>query len=81
MVKELRKGNNLGKVKELNARLQEVEAEADAIELQLVADLYNSNQDPMRVLIMADFYDLLEKVVDLCRDAGNVITHIFLKNS
>ena len=26
-------------------------------------------------------YELIEKVVDRCRDAGNVISHIALKNS
>lgn len=81
MVKELRKGNNLAKVKGLNSRLHETEEQADEIELKLLAELYNSNQDPMRAIIMADFYELLEKVIDYCRDAGNIITHIFLKNS
>ena len=81
MVKELRKGNNLAKIKGFNARLHEAEEEADTLELKLMADLYNSSQDPMKAIIMADFYELLEKVIDYCRDAGNVITHIFLKNS
>jgi uncharacterized protein Yka (UPF0111/DUF47 family) len=30
---------------------------------------------------MRDLYDLLEKVIDRCRDAGNVVTQIVLKNS
>jgi uncharacterized protein Yka (UPF0111/DUF47 family) len=35
----------------------------------------------MSVLVLRDLYDLLEKIVDRCRDAGNVVTHIVLKNS
>jgi uncharacterized protein Yka (UPF0111/DUF47 family) len=30
---------------------------------------------------LKDLYDLLEKVIDRCRDAGNVIAQIVLKNS
>jgi hypothetical protein len=26
-------------------------------------------------------YELMEKVIDRCRDAGNVVMHIVLKNS
>jgi uncharacterized protein Yka (UPF0111/DUF47 family) len=33
------------------------------------------------VLALRDIYELLEDVVDRCRDAGNMVTHIVLKNS
>jgi len=33
------------------------------------------------VIILKDLYELLEKVVDRCRDAGNVISQIVLKNT
>jgi uncharacterized protein len=33
------------------------------------------------VIMLKDLYELLEKVVDRCRDAGNVISNIHLKNS
>jgi len=42
-------------------------------------DLYQGSHDPLRVLMLRDLYDLLEKVVDRCRDAGNVLSHIVLK--
>ena len=32
-------------------------------------------------MMVRDLYDLLEKVIDRCRDAGNAISHIVLKNS
>ena len=32
-------------------------------------------------MAMKDVYELLEKVIDRCRDAGTVVTHIVLKNS
>ncbi len=81
MVKELRKGINIEAIKKLNAGLQQIEAEADSLEVDLLRDLFNTNKEPLKVLILKDLYDLLEKVIDRCRDAGNVITHIFYKNS
>ena len=38
-------------------------------------------RDGVQALFLKDIYELLERVVDRCRDAGNVITHIVLKNS
>lgn len=81
MVKELRKGVNIEAIKKLNAKLQQAEAEADTLEVDLLRDLFNNGKDPITVLVMKDLYDLLEKVIDRCRDTGNVINHIFLKNS
>ena len=37
--------------------------------------------DPVKVIFLKDLFELLEKVTDRCRDAGNVINHIVLKNS
>jgi uncharacterized protein len=33
------------------------------------------------VIVMKDLYELLEKVIDRCRDVGNIISNIVLKNS
>ena len=40
-----------------------------------------SEVDELQVIVLKDLYELLEKVIDRCRDAGNVISHIVLKNS
>ena len=67
--------------KELNTALQQIESEADALHLSRLRDLYSGRHEVMSVLVLRDLYDLLEKIVDRCRDAGNVVTHIVLKNS
>lgn len=66
----------------LNARLQEIEGNADKQLLAALRRIYNdSGLDPLSAIAQKDLYDLIEKVVDRCRDAGTVVTHIVLKNS
>lgn len=81
MVGELRKKMHLERMKDLNAKLQQVEGDADKLVLELLKDLYSGNHDPLRVIMLRDLYDLMEKVVDKCRDAGNVLSLIVLKYS
>ncbi|MBM3837151.1 MAG: DUF47 family protein [Verrucomicrobia bacterium] len=81
MIKGLRRGMNLEQVKDQNELLQRIEGDADKLILELYKDLYSGKHDPLKVIIMKDLYELLEKVVDRCRDAGNVISQIVMKNS
>lgn len=82
LVRQVRKFGNLEHVRKLNAQLQAAEAEADRIELQLLKGLYTSTpSDTLKILVMRDLYDLLEKTIDRFRDVGNVVMHIALKNS
>jgi len=81
LVKSLRKGMDLEKVKDLNDKLQFLESEADNHMMVLYRDLFGGKHDPMQVIMLKDLYELLEKIIDRCRDAGNVIAHIALKHS
>jgi uncharacterized protein len=81
MIKELRRGVNLDLIRTHNDALQTVEGEADKVMLDLLADLYSGKHDPVRVIFLKDLFELFEKATDRCRDAGNVINHIVLKNS
>ena len=80
MVRELRTKSHLEKIKGQNDTLQKVEGEADELMLASLKDLCSGNPDPIRVIILKDLYELLEEVVDRCRDTGNVISNIILKN-
>jgi len=71
----------LDQAKEMNGQLQQIEGDADDYALELLGQLYSGRYEPIKVLALRDLYDLLEKVIDRCRDAGNVVTHIVLKNS
>lgn len=81
LVQTLRDRMNLEKVKELSDKLQFVEGEADKHMIDLYKDLFNEQHQAIQVIVLKDLYELLEKIIDRCRDAGNVISHIVLKNS
>ena len=80
MVKDLRR-MRLDSMKDLYDRLRGVEAEADRLILEMYRDLYSGKYDGLQVLLVKDFFELLEKAIDRCREAGVVAYHIVLKNS
>src|SRR3954463_3504735 len=73
MVKQLRKGTDVKTARDMNTRLQVIEGDADKLELELLRDLYRGDYTARHIIFLRDLYDLLEKVIDRCRDAGNVI--------
>ena len=81
MVGELRRGMVLDRMKALNDRMQAIESEADRAMLELYRDLQEGNEDALKFLLRKDLFEILEKAIDRCRDVGNVIYHIVLKNS
>jgi uncharacterized protein Yka (UPF0111/DUF47 family) len=81
MVKKLRKRVHLENMKDQNNRLHHLEGEADKLILELVKELYSGKHEPLKVIITLDLYETLERIIDRCRDAGNVIFQIVLKYS
>ncbi len=81
LVKELRAGVNLEKVKAQNDQLQHIEAEADDLMLESLSELYTGDHASVKVVYQKDLFELLEKIFDRCRDAGNVVFRIVLKHS
>jgi len=79
MVRDLRKGTDAATTREKNARLQTIEGDADKLELELLRDLYHGDYEAKQIIFLRDLYNLLEKVIDRCRDAGNIILQIVLK--
>ena len=81
MVTAMRKGWDIDEMRAHNAKLQAIEGEADRMMLELLKPLYEGNTEPLKALFLKDLFELLEKVIDRCRDAGNVINQIVLKNT
>jgi hypothetical protein len=81
MVCQLRDLKDLESIQKFNDRLQLVETEADQYMMELLRDLYAGKYEPYRSMVLKDIYELMEKVIDRCHDAGNVVMYIVLKNS
>ena len=81
MVRQLRQMDDLEQIKAMNDKLQYVEGEADKLMNDLLRELYSGKYDAIRAIVIRDLYELIEKLVDRCRDVGNVVMQIVLKNS
>ena len=81
MIQTLRHRPSLRRVKEQNDRLHDMEGEADKVMFTLIKDLYSGQNDPLKVIVITDLYETLEKIIDRCRDAGNIIFQVVLKYS
>jgi uncharacterized protein Yka (UPF0111/DUF47 family) len=81
MVKDLCAGEHGENIKDEYAQMQAIEAEADRAISDLLKALYRDETDARIIISWKDIYDLLEKAVDRCRDAGFVVFHVALKNA
>src|SRR6188472_3052872 len=50
MVKQLRKGIDARRAREMNAKLQAIEGDADELELDRLRDLFQSNYEPKQII-------------------------------
>ncbi len=81
MVGHLRKGTKMDRIREANDKLQYAEGEADKVMLLVEKELYNGPYEAKEVVILLQLFEMVEKAVDRCRDAGNVVFQIVLKYS
>jgi uncharacterized protein Yka (UPF0111/DUF47 family) len=81
MVRQLRHGANLETIGEANTKLQFIEGEGDRHLLGLIKELYQGPYDAKETVILGKLFEMLEKTIDRCRDAGNVVFQIVLKYS
>ncbi len=81
MVRLLRAGPSLDAVVEMDSRLQFIEGEADKLVTRMLQDLYQGTREAREVIILKDVFELLERAIDRCRDAGNTVFQIVLKIS
>jgi uncharacterized protein Yka (UPF0111/DUF47 family) len=81
MVRQLRRGAKLESVQGANDRLQFAEGEADKVMLRLLRDLYQGPRDAKETLILQELFEMTEKSIDRCRDAGSAVFQVALKYS
>lgn len=71
----------LDKIGALNEKLRSIENEADRLMLELYRDIYSGKLDHLQMFLLKEFFEILEKAIDRCREAGVVVYQIVLKNS
>jgi uncharacterized protein Yka (UPF0111/DUF47 family) len=81
MTGELRAKDHLEAIRDGYERIQAIEGDADRIMNEVLRELYHGQDDARTVVFSKDMYELVEKGIDRCRDAGAVLFHIVLKNS
>ena len=80
MLRELRQGMNPERIGTRQSQLQDLEGEADKVLAGLLRGLYSDGQRTVQLIFLKELFELQERVVDRCRDAGNVITSIVFKS-
>ncbi len=81
MVDMLPNSPKLEAIKAENDKMQELEGRADNLVVGYLKEIYSGEIDPIRAMALRDLHDLLEKIIDRCRDACSVVSYIVLKNS
>lgn len=87
-ISELRRGidmiHNLDKPEQLRnvlKRINEYENEADDAFEQAVADLFENEKDPIKIIKLKEIYVGLETATDKCEDAANVLEGLLIKHA
>jgi uncharacterized protein len=75
------KKNDLPVVTQQNFRLQQIEGDADKLMLDQLRGLYGGDYQAVVAIALKDLYEILEKAIDHCRDAGNIVAQVVLKHS
>jgi uncharacterized protein len=60
--------------------INRLEGEVDQIERRAVAELFDKETDPIRVIKMREIYDLLERTTDACEDVADLLQNVVVKN-
>jgi hypothetical protein len=80
MMPYLRNMKDADSVRQRVREVHRLESEADRIERQALAHLFEKNPDPIHVIKWTSIIEALESATDRCEDVANVIEGIVLKN-
>ena len=81
MVAGLRAGSNLVAAQALNVELQKIEGKADDQLVAVLDTLYRGRYELQKAVMIKDLHELLERVFDRFRDAGNLLLQVAFKRS
>ena len=75
------KANNVAAVSQQNLRLRQIEGDADKLMIEQLRAIYSGKHKAVAAMALKDLHEILEKAIDHCRDAGNVVAQVVLKHS
>jgi uncharacterized protein Yka (UPF0111/DUF47 family) len=81
MVRQLWHQPHLSQIKEENECLCSLEDEAEKLIFEMLCDLHSGKYETMQIIVLSNLFQLLEKAMDYCREACDVVYRIVLKNS
>jgi predicted phosphate transport protein (TIGR00153 family) len=70
-----------GPIMEHCIEINRLENEADRIGRSAVADLFDQETDPIRLIKLKEVYEFFEATVDCCEDVADVLQNVVVKNS
>jgi predicted phosphate transport protein (TIGR00153 family) len=75
----LRKINNSHTLMEFCNTIKKYEHEADGIYRNAIAELFETNDNPIEVIKLKEIYENLEESLDKCQDVADIVEDITLK--
>jgi predicted phosphate transport protein (TIGR00153 family) len=78
LLRDIQKYEQIQKVLE---KVNEYENEADAVFEHAIAELFEREKDPIKVIKLKEIYVGLETATDKCEDAANVLEAILIKHA
>jgi predicted phosphate transport protein (TIGR00153 family) len=70
-----------GPIMEHCIEINRLENEADRIGRSAVADLFDKESDPIRLIKLKEVYEFFENTIDSCEDVADVLQNVVVKNS
>jgi hypothetical protein len=70
-----------GPIMEHSIEINRLENEADRIGRSAVADLFDKESDPIRLIKLKEVYEFFENTIDCCEDVADVLQNVVVKNS
>jgi predicted phosphate transport protein (TIGR00153 family) len=70
-----------GPIMEHTIEINRLENEADRIGRSAVADLFDKESDPIRLIKLKEVYEFFENTIDCCEDVADVLQNVVVKNS
>jgi predicted phosphate transport protein (TIGR00153 family) len=67
-------------VRELAARVNQLEREADRVHQDAIVELFDQEADPIKVIKWKEIFDILEAATDRCEDVGNLLEGVVVKH-